>query len=79
MLAVACSKAPALETCSDSVWYFISFNAEYLRCKGVCHDSQTDPLDAPLDCSLVSIDKNLAKYYHLIIWAQGQVKCAKVA
>jgi len=33
----------AFETCSDSVWYFIGFNAEYLRCKGVCHDSQTDP------------------------------------
>jgi len=38
----------AFETCSDSVWYLIGFNAEYLRCKGVCHDSQTRPLDAPL-------------------------------
>jgi len=27
---------------------FIGFNAEYLWCKGVCHDSQTDHLDAPL-------------------------------
>ena len=44
----ACCKTPALETCSKSVWYFISFNAEYLRCKGVCHDSQTDPVNAPL-------------------------------
>jgi len=26
---------------------FIGFNAEYLQCKGVCHDSQTDPLDPP--------------------------------
>jgi len=25
-----------------------SFNAEYLRCKGVSHDSQTDPPDALL-------------------------------
>ena len=33
-------------------WYFIGFNAEYLRCKGVCHDSQTDPLDAPLGLGL---------------------------
>ena len=49
LLAVACSKPPALEACSDSVWYFIiSFNAEYLRYKGACHDRQTDPLDAPL-------------------------------
>ena len=48
MLAGACSKPPTLVTCSDSVWNFISFNAEYLRCKGACHDSQTDPLDAPL-------------------------------
>jgi len=45
---VACSKTPAFETCSDSVWYFIGFNAEYLRWKGVCHDRQTDPLDAPI-------------------------------
>jgi len=48
MQAVACSKPTALETCSDSVWYFIGFNAEYLRSKGACHDSQKDPLDAPL-------------------------------
>jgi len=48
MPAVACSKTAALETCSNSVWYFIGFNAEYLRYKRVCHDSQTDPLDAPL-------------------------------
>jgi len=46
--AVACSKTLALETCSDSVWYFISFNPEYLPYKGACHDSQTDPLGAPL-------------------------------
>jgi len=32
----------------QGVWRFIGFNAEYLKCKGVCHDSQTDPLDAPL-------------------------------
>jgi len=51
--AVACSKPPALETCSDSVWYFIGFNAEYLWWKGVCHDSQTDPLDAPLPVSIL--------------------------
>jgi len=44
-------KKAALQTCSG-VWYFIGFNAEYLRCKGVCHDSQTVPLDAPLvDCA----------------------------
>ena len=48
MWVVACSKTPALETCIDSVWYFIGFNADYLLCKGVCHDSQTVPLDAPL-------------------------------
>jgi len=30
MKAVACSKTPAFETYSDSAWYFISFNAEYL-------------------------------------------------
>ena len=40
--AVACSKPPALETCSDSIWYFISFNAGNLQYKGVCHDSLTD-------------------------------------
>ena len=45
--AVACSKLPALETCSDSVWYFIGFNADHLRHKWPCHDSQTNPLDAP--------------------------------
>ena len=28
--------------------YFIGFNAKYLRYKGACHDSQADPLDAPL-------------------------------
>ena len=48
MQAVACSKPPVLETCSDSTWYFISFDAEYLRYKGACHDSQTDALDTPL-------------------------------
>jgi len=25
-----------------------AFNAEYLQYKGACHDSQKDPLDAPL-------------------------------
>jgi len=45
--AVACSKPPALETCSDSVSYFIGFNAEYLRHKSACHDSQTDPCKRP--------------------------------
>jgi len=29
--AVACSKTLALETCSDSIWYFIGFTAECLR------------------------------------------------
>jgi len=48
MLAVACSKPPALEMCSDSVWYFIGYNAEYLQYKRVCYNSQTDPVDAPL-------------------------------
>jgi len=42
------SKPPAWGTCSDSVWYFIGFNGECLWYKGVCHNSQTDPLDAPL-------------------------------
>jgi len=37
-----------LQTCSGSIWYFISFNAEYLRYKRACHDSQTDPLNVPL-------------------------------
>ena len=27
-------KPLALETCSDSIIYFIGFNAEYLQCKG---------------------------------------------
>jgi len=33
-----------------SIWYLIGIgvNAEYLWYNGVCHDSQTDPLDAPL-------------------------------
>ena len=48
MQAVAGSKPFALETCSDSVCYLIGLNAEYLRYKGACHDSQTDSLDAPL-------------------------------
>jgi len=48
MQALACCKPPALETCSDSVWYFIGFNAEYLQYIGACHDSQTDTLDVPL-------------------------------
>jgi len=46
--AVACSKPPTLETCSDSVLYFIGYNAASLRHKRACHDSQPDPLDAPL-------------------------------
>jgi len=46
--AVACSKPPTLETYSDSVLYFIGYNAAYLRHKGTRHHSQTDPLDAPL-------------------------------
>jgi len=36
------------ETCSSSIQYVIGINAEYLWYKGACHDSQTDPLDAPL-------------------------------
>jgi len=46
--AVHCSKLPALETCSDSVWYFIGLNAEHLRHKWSRHNTQTDPLEAPL-------------------------------
>jgi len=49
MQTVACSKPLALETCSDSLWYFIGFHAEYLQYRRACHDSQTDPLDAPLN------------------------------
>ena len=44
----ACSKTSTLETCSDSVWYFISFNADCLQCKVLCYDSQTDPRCAPV-------------------------------
>jgi len=43
MLAVAYSIPPRLDTCSDSVWYYICFNAEYLQYRGICHDSQTVP------------------------------------
>jgi len=51
MQAVAYSKQLTLEICSDGLWYFIGFNAEYLRYKGACHDIQTDPGSAP-DCSI---------------------------
>jgi len=38
-----------LETCCASVQHLISDDTKYLqRDKGVCHDSLTDPLDAPL-------------------------------
>ena len=50
MQAVAGSKPFALETCSDTVCYLIGFNAEYLRYKGACHDSQTEPVDALWIC-----------------------------
>jgi len=48
MLAVACFKPPTLETCSDSIWYFIGFNAAYLQ-KGPGMAAKKTPLDATLD------------------------------
>ena len=36
---------------------FIGFNAEYLQCKGVCHDSQTGPLDAPLSVRVDTVNR----------------------
>jgi len=73
--AVACSKPPALETCSDIIWYFISFNAEYLRYKGACHDSQTDPLDAPLSVSVLPANKLSMQELHQLIGIELITSC----
>jgi len=50
----------------------MGFNAEYLRCQGVCHDSQTDPLDAPLFAAVVGFPIMLKN--HRELYAQLTVK-----
>jgi len=45
--AVACSKPPALEICSEIIQYLIGADAECLWHKRPCDDSETVPLDMP--------------------------------
>jgi len=40
--------------------------------------SKSSKVSKDSDCSLVS-NKNFSEYYPLTVWAQGQVKWAKVA
>jgi len=58
----------------------MGFNAEYLRCKGVCLDSQTDRLDASLsdsshanrnNCFLLGNKTNFAQLSLFLVLIDG--------
>jgi len=61
------------------VWYFIGFNAEYLRCKGACHDSQTDPLDASLDVAALEVQREFIRTQHLRAVARSGQQASSIA
>jgi len=67
--AVACSKPPALETCSGNVQYLISITSEYLHHKLACHDSKTVPCTCPwLQVSSSTLEQIKKFQYQMVIY-----------